>query len=241
MNLEISIGIAIPCYKGHIPNLFKLLDSIEDQTRKPDMVCVSCSSTTEFPFDKVKKYSFPLDVIITEEKKNAAENRNIAIAKLLDVSVSVSTTDICRNLDYITFMDADDIMHPQRIEILLKLFNERNIDIILHNYQQNEINDLNEFEKIENENLSFRINEMRQHWSGCIEHVDFHKYTYEGIHHSQASVKREILLYIKYPEEAEFARREDCIFCHRVFDLPNIQTAYVSNKLSFYKPSGTLF
>ncbi len=37
-------------------------------------------------------------------------------------------------MDYITFIDADDIMHPQRIEFLLKGFQTYDSDIILHNY-----------------------------------------------------------------------------------------------------------
>jgi glycosyltransferase involved in cell wall biosynthesis len=219
-----SIGVAVPCYVGHIPRLFDFLDSVENQTLKPDKVFVSCSSTKEFPFNELKKYSFPLEIKITEEKKNAAENRNIAIENLLDI-------------DYVTFMDADDIMHPKRIEIIMQVFNKNGCDIILHNYEMSEFND---FETIDSESICIRINELRQHFSGCIEHCDFYKYQHEGIHHSQASVKKAILDAVKYPEGCEFARREDCIFCHTVFNLPNIQSVYISNKLSLYKPSGTL-
>ena len=216
-----SIGVAIPCYYGHIPNLINLLDSIENQTSKPNKVVVSCSSTKD-EIELSKSYSFPLEIIISEQHKNAAQNRNIAASKLNDI-------------DYITFIDADDIMHPQRIEILLKVFKETKCDIVLHNYLINNC----KFDKIENVNI--RINELVQCYSGCIRHLDFNKYynTDEHIHHSQNTIKREIFDIIKYPEEHEFTIKEDCIFCYKIFGIPNIKNVYISNKLSYYKPSNT--
>ena len=141
-------------------------------------------------------------------------------------------------MDYITFIDADDIMHPQRIEILLKIFQEHDSDIILHNYFIDVPFEKELFKPIENNNINVRVNSLRQHWSGCIEHIN---YINEGIHHSQVSIKKEIFNDVQFPEETEFNRKEDCIFCHRVFNLPNIQNAYIANKLSFYSPSGTIF
>ena len=114
-----KIGVAIPCYYGHISNLINLLDSIQSQSILPDKVVVSCSSTSIF--ENNKKYSFPLRIIVTKERKNAAQNRNIAAAQL-------------DTMDLITFIDADDIMHPQRIEVLLLVIQNYNSDIILHNY-----------------------------------------------------------------------------------------------------------
>lgn len=220
-----SIGVAIPCYNKHLPRLFELLDSIEKQTIKPNKVCISCSSTREDEFvEALSQYSFPTKVIITEGKKNAAENRNIALSHLLE-------------LDYITFMDADDIMHPQRIEILLKVFKEQVADIILHNYRDQ--NELFKFNKIVDEDISIKINSLQTHWSGCIEHSDYYKYKDEKIHHSQVSVKREIVDYVKFPEEVEYETREDCIFCFKVFQLPNTKNIYIANKLSYYSPSHT--
>jgi glycosyltransferase involved in cell wall biosynthesis len=122
-----KIGVAIPAYIGHIERLFNLLDSIQNQTVIPDKVVVSCSSSKNSDFEldcyleKLQQYTFSLEIITSEEKKNAAQNRNIAASKLSDV-------------DYITFIDADDVMHPQRIEILLNVFQLHESDIVLHNY-----------------------------------------------------------------------------------------------------------
>jgi hypothetical protein len=215
-----KIGVAIPCYKGHIEKLFDLLDSIEKQTRVPDKVVVSCSSTDDFT--NCKEYNFSLEIVITSEKKNAAQNRNIAISRLT-------------NMDYITFIDADDIMHFQRIEILLKVFQDYDSDIILHNFLINN----NEFKRIED--IQIKHNSLTQCESGCLRHKDFSSDLIYKIHHSQPTLKRYILDKIQFPEETEFNRREDSVFCHRVFGLENIKNTYIMNELSYYSPSNTEF
>jgi len=219
-----KIGVAIPCYYGHIDQIFFLLDSIEKQTILPNKVSVSCSSSQ--PFENKKTYSFPLEIIVIEEKQNAAQNRNVAASKLLD-------------MDYITFIDADDIMHPQRIEVLLEVFKKEDSDIILHNfYDETECN-ANIFDKIHT--ICLRTDSLIQSWSGCITHVNGYNDSIYKIHHSQVTVKKNIFKQVKFPEEVEFNRKEDCVFCYRVFSLPNIKNAYIQNKLSYYKPSNTIF
>jgi len=217
-----KIGVAIPCYYGHIEKLYFLLDSIQSQSVLPNKVIVSSSSSLFFENKKV--YSFQLEVIISEEKKNAAENRNIAASRLLD-------------MDYITFIDADDIMHPQRIEVLLEVIKNYNSDIILHNYFDESELSINIFDKIQNINVMTHT--LIQSWSGCITHINGYNDTIDRIHHSQVTVKKNIFEQIKFPEEVEFNRKEDCVFCHRVFSLPNIKNAYVQNKLTYYKESRT--
>lgn len=221
-----KIGVVVPCFLDHIPHLFFLLDSIEMQTRKPDHVVVSCSSTLQ-PVCLPKVFSFPLEIMVTEEGKNAAQNRNIAIERLLED----------KNIDYITFMDADDVMHPQRIEMLIQVFENTNADIILHNFIQDSESSLSQMERIND--VEMRVNQLMQCSSGCIRHVDFYKYYGQLIHHSQSTVKRWVLDCVKYPEEQEYFGKEDCVFCFRVFSLTNVQTAYIANPLSLYSPSGT--
>ena len=219
-----KIGVAIPCYCGHINNLFNLLDSIDSQTIIPNKVVVSSSSTDNLYIDK--KYKFDLELIVIKEKLNAAMNRNNAISKLLD-------------MDYVTFIDADDIMHPQRIEILLNAFKTNDSDIILHNYQTNPFSDKNIFEPINN--IKVRTDTLIKSWSGCITHINGYNDRIDKIHHSQVTVKRWILDLVKFPEEIEFNRKEDSVFCYRVFCLPNIKHSYILNELSYYSPSNTIF
>lgn len=220
-----KIGVAIPAYFGHINALFNLLDSIQNQTILPDKVIVSCSSSKDSDFEKMKQYTFSLKIITIEEKKCAAQNRNIAALQLSDV-------------DYITFIDADDIMHPQRIEILLKTFQEDNSDIILHNYANYENIENKLIQKITENDICIRKNSLKQCYSGCITHENYCNFN-DKIHHGHVSIKQSIFTIIQFPEEPEFYRKEDCVFCHRIFSLPNITNSYIKNELSFYKPSNT--
>ena len=220
-----KIGVAIPCYYGHIQRLYDLLESIEKQTILPDKVVVSSSSTSELTCDKI--YSFPLEVIVTECKQNASKNRNVAASKLLD-------------MDYITFIDADDVMHPQSIEFLLKGFQTYDSDIILHNYFEFSKGTIDNFLGIFKE-INIRNHTLIQGWSGCITHINGYSDSVDKIHHSQVTVKREIFKSVWFPEEEEFNRIEDCVFCYRVFSLPNIKHAYIQNELSYYNPSNTIF
>lgn len=214
-----KIGVAIPCYIGHVNNLFELLDSIESQTILPNKVVVSSSSTQNIELNKT--YSFPLEVICSIEKKNAAQNRNIAASKLMD-------------MDYITFIDADDIMHPQRIEALLFAINNCNSDIILHNYSMVPF-----CEKFEG--FKVRTHTLIQAPSGCITHINGYSDREDKIHHSQVTVKIEIFRKVQFPEDIRFNRKEDSVFCYNVFSLPNINHSYIQNELSYYRPSNTPF
>ena len=85
-----------------------------------------------------------------------------------------------------------------------------------------------------------RTDTLIKSWSGCITHINGYNDRIDKIHHSQVTVKRWILDVVKFPEEIEFNRKEDSVFCYRAFCLP-IKHAYNSNELSYYSPSNTIF
>ena len=207
-----TIGVAIPCYHGHIDILKTLLDNIEKQTRQPDMVIVSCSGTTHLDY----KYSFPLQIITNPNKMNTAQNRNIAASLL--------------HTDIITFMDADDQMHFQRLEIIEKAFIENNIVLLLHNYVLG-------FDKpdIKYDNIIFDINKLgiQSHGSGA-RHLDGHRDMANG----HCSIDRSIS--IKYNESPMYHGQEDSVFTADIIKLFPNRTAYCPLVLSKYVPSSTL-
>ena len=244
------IGVAIPCFIKHIPQCLQLLDALEYQTRRPDEVVVSCSSTAEFPH---KEYSYPIKILVTEKKQNTSTNRNCAAREL--------------QTDIICFFDADDEMHPQRLEVIERSFQSTNgvtgdiqstngvtgdiqsvrdqsvrdqsvreaptTDIILHSFFEESERD-RPYPLIDLSNYSMIRNQLSQAPSGCIT-LD----NVQRIHHGQVSVTKEIFQQVQFPEEREYEIREDCVFCYRVFSLPNIRSVYLPDPLSKYSPSWT--
>jgi glycosyltransferase involved in cell wall biosynthesis len=213
------IGVAIPCYKYHIPVLKRCLDSIEEQSVKPDQVVVSCSSCQDSDIPAYN-YSFPLRIITHTERKNAAQNRNIAASHL--------------DTDIISFFDCDDQMHPRRLEGIKEAFCLINpCDIVLHSYMLNEEN-VEPFEKIER-GFSMQPNCLKRSPTGCA--VYMHNWS-ERLHHSQVSVSQFIFGRYKFKEDPSNERREDALFCGDVLDMPNCQNVYIFNKLSKYYAEG---
>jgi glycosyltransferase involved in cell wall biosynthesis len=223
-----TIGLAICAYKGHIPHLKRLFASIEAQTRKPDMVVVSCSSTEphEMPY-LPESYSFPLSIYTHSEKKNCAQNRNDAASML--------TTDI------ISFMDADDIMHPQRMEIILDSFIKYDICIFMHNYKTchstSEDQQTVSFSPLST--YHFVLNKLyRCPWGSTqVRHEVSGKPS--NIQNGHVSVLHSILKEISFRETEEYLARDDTIFATDVITKYPNQTSYCSEQLSAYFPSGT--
>jgi glycosyltransferase involved in cell wall biosynthesis len=212
-----SIGVAIPCYKHHIPFLKRCLDSIEAQTVKPQKVVVSCSSSVNTDIINYK-YSFPLKILTSQERKNAAENRNYASSFL--------------NTDIVTFFDCDDEMHPQRLEYIVDSFEKHSCDIVLHSYLQNE-ETAQPFQLYDRPDQ--RVNVLRRAPSGCaVVESDYAS----RIHHSQVSVKKSILESYRFKEDVSHERREDSVFCGDVLATPGIQSVYLKNPLSKYYMAG---
>lgn len=206
-----TLGVAIPCYHGHINILKNLLDSIEKQTRKPDMVVVSCSGTNDTPYTQ-DQYSFPLNIITNPNKMNTAQNRNIA-ANALDT-------------DIISFIDADDQMHFQRLEIIEKAF-ENDIVIFLHNY-------IDGFDKpdIKYDDIVFDINRIGLYPCGwMIYHIDNPQ---NNIHNAHVSIHKNIFNLIKYNESPYWCAREDSLFNSEIVKMFPNNTSYCPLELTKY-------
>lgn len=217
----IRIGVAIPCYKRHIPILKRLLDSIEKQTRKPDMVIVSCSSSKsqDIPYN-MGNYSFPFKIIVHENRLNAAENRNIAGNSL--------------DTDIISFIDADDEMHPQRLEIIETVFTKYDCELVVHNFHDM--------------NTESDVNFKMLNCINCIPGSVFPiPYTIEvfndsgekqQVHRSQSTIRKVLFNDIQYPEDISIERMEDSRFCYLVALRVQNKCMYIADKLSKYYPEG---
>ena len=222
--MSLTIGVVIPCYKPHIGVLKRLLDSIEAQSRKPDMVVVSCSSSQEedMPY-KSSDYSYPLKIFTHSEKRNTAQNKNYG-------SRIVGT-------DIISYFDADDIMHPQRIEVIFNVFMKNsNLKLLLHSLKLNPP-DFN-YPTYEVENIPVELDPFFIcHWGA----VNLKHESYRAIHNGHNAIRKDIFNEVQYIESDDGLGREDTIF-NRVLiqKYQNSQCiGYCPYELTWYFPSST--
>ena len=228
-----TISIIIPCIPRDIKFLDRLLDSIRNQTFKPHEVIICLSETDDLQAEKIKndlqKYNLPLKIINTTDKRNASQNRNAGIDN--------STGNI------LSFMDADDVMHPKKLYYVNKYFNEYNPYIFVHSYVKNM--DVNKAVINNKPNLynGIYVWDLLMKYNGKIVNVEdgYSKWgVFLNVHHGHVSVKREVVDNVRYREEPLFRRGQDSIFIRDVINHygRNKNTfLYANIPLSGYIPS----
>ncbi len=119
------VSVIIPCTASHFCHLFSLLQSYANQTRLPDEVVISLSQIelldgVEIDALEEARWPFACKILRHNGKKSAGVNRLLA----------------CKSAsgDLIVCQDADDIPHPQRIEIVSYVFENYPICHLLHMY-----------------------------------------------------------------------------------------------------------
>ena len=120
-----TTSIVIPCVPQHFGHIFGLLYQYEHQTCIPDQIVISlseseCMSDEEFLFVENYHWPFELKIIKNHGKRSAGENRTIG------------SEHSCGDL--ILLQDADDIPHPQRVEIVKYIFEHYFIDHLMHSF-----------------------------------------------------------------------------------------------------------
>ena len=177
-NKHSTIGVGIPCIPRDFDVLSRLLDSITRQTLQPFEVVVSLSNASENDSQKFKeillKYSdIHFKTFITGNSHNASQNRNV----ILDYYHSQTKFEI------LSFIDSDDEMHSQRLEIISKSFVKYSCDLLLHGYFTGSEPYLPEWFRIRNDNEIkelLRTNKSIVSWS-------------DGrLHHGHVSISKQV-------------------------------------------------
>jgi glycosyltransferase involved in cell wall biosynthesis len=210
MDSPFSLGVVIPCHKPYIPFLGQCLDSIEFQSVKPDKVVVVCSSSTpdDIP-SSYRDYSFPITIITREDARNQAQNRNEGL--------SIIGTDV------VSFFDADDLMHPHRIQYLRTYM--PHTDFIAHAFVTE-----GPFRVIRNPTV--HLNRLMRGPSGC---VQFNPFRNAIIHHAHVTVRADLLKTFTFDESNTVAGvNEDCLFCGDIVGS-GARTIYIEEPLSWYR------
>ena len=135
-----KISIIIPCHYKHFQYIDQLLQMYNKQSMIPtEIIVVLCESTkiSENIIDNAenKKYKYNLKIIRIKEKSAAGKNRYIGTKEAIG--------------DIIIFQDADDLPHPQRIEIIQRCFKQYpSINHILHSCSRSIMNTFYNIDKI---------------------------------------------------------------------------------------------
>ena len=211
-----TLGIAIPCYKPHWEILPALLKNIQESTRLPDKVVVSCSSWHENGERVLEDYPFPVLVLFTTQIQNASQNRNRAGTRL--------------DTDLISFIDADDRMHPRRLDIVEKTMEANpQVHALYHGYVYR--HDYN-YEFTEEDATSCLLNIERTPdpiWTNC-------RVVEPLLHHAHVTVHKETFQKLKFVEERWAHRIEDGIYARQLIEQ-GFTIRYIPFRLSLYNPN----
>lgn len=122
---EQTVSVIIPCHSTHAECLIPLLQNYAEQTVQPEEVIVALSDAEQLPFGwvealKNREFPFPVQWLVCGKKLSAGANRNRAC--------QIAKGDI------LLLQDADDIPHPQRVEVVKHFFKKYRVDHLMHFY-----------------------------------------------------------------------------------------------------------
>ena len=219
------ISVCIPCIKRDQYKLFRLIDSIEKQYVKPHEIVISLSGVENNKKNKLfykklqQNTSIKIKLIFSKYKKYAGENRNIA------------TENSKGNI--IIYIDADDLMKPNRIERILELFNKYNCKCILHSFENNLTNITTKNKtKIYDSNFMYNLHKKCK---TPFLHIDNENI----LHHGHLSIKREVFNKIKFLYNEKYKRGQDSKFVRDILDYYKNKNSiiFTNEKLSYYVAS----
>jgi glycosyltransferase involved in cell wall biosynthesis len=121
--ISLKTSVIIPCVPKHFTHIGPLLQIYAKQTVPPDEIVISLSESDQIASHFISSlettsWPFSLKIIKSPAKCSAGKNRNIAC------SYASGNLLLCQ--------DADDLPHPQRVEIVKWLFENYAIDHLMH-------------------------------------------------------------------------------------------------------------
>jgi glycosyltransferase involved in cell wall biosynthesis len=120
-------SVVIPCHSVHALFLQEVLGNLERQTVLPWEVVIALSDLNHVSpcvLNKLESscWPFPVTLITSQKLLYAGQNRNLAC------SYAQGDIIICQ--------DADDVPHPQRIEIVRYFFENSDADLLVHTFMR---------------------------------------------------------------------------------------------------------
>jgi glycosyltransferase involved in cell wall biosynthesis len=223
-----KISVVIPCYDKHFLYLSKRMVELQTSTNKPDEVIISLNGCKNIDHKKIEllenrcKQIFTNFLIIkNEERVPRPEARNLTYDYI--------TSDI------ICLCDADDRIHPQRIEITKYFFEKYNISHLLNSYilsecqksnnccllcdsgKPNKFINYTNFDKIKalHPKDLFEINFGSDFIKPEVKTILGHNGKYQILpHHGNCAFTKEVFNKIKF--DTKYPRGQDSLFCQQV-------------------------
>ena len=180
---KVTTSILVPCAAKHAVLLPELMKQLTSQTALPDEVIVSISGTTAAP--NLPPLPFRVRILTDAAKAYAGKNRNRA--------ASAARGDV------LIYQDADDVSHPQRIEIAKHLFGHFFVEHLLHGYTQSAVTPA----------------WLAQRFLNHVDRARYVPYSYtHEFHNGNAVTTREVFRHVKWAENV--ARGQDVVYNHAV-------------------------
>ena len=215
-NTKPKVVVVVPCIPKHLDHLPGLFKSINQQTLHPVKVIVTLSETNNYDCKRFEMMYRPhlesyieLKFNCIDCKNNSAENRNRAISNY-------------EGIDFISYIDADDEMCPNRLKRMTDLMIQHNADMGLHSFDDG-VN-----QRCETGNRVILAPEMRK-----IEKKNNKTLHISSIqvHHGHSMIKPKVIQNVK--QDPKFGYGEDSKFVREVI-RKGYDVVYTDDKLSHY-------
>jgi hypothetical protein len=117
--------------------------------------------------------------------------------------------------DVVCFCDADDPIHPQKCEVIKRVFDNKDVDALLHNYNTSNV----KFEEIDTQHIEL------EKVAGCDHPPSKNVYTDSDkpIAHGPISIRKEVTSEITYGDSS---CGEDALFCQSILKSPKYSLYY---------------
>lgn len=216
----VTISLCVPCIPPDIHKLESLVQNTNKQSKLPNEMIIGLSETTKRDSkslsNKLNKISrFPVIVSNTEQKAYAGINRNRA-------------ADLA-SYEYVSFIDADDIMHPERLKIIAETIGSQGRPMgVVHGFT---------YDKVAGDLGTFDIWNSKKFWDYHNKYSRSESLNYPKIslHHGHPTYKSSVFESVKFTNRK---RGQDAEMLRNVVDHYKGGVVYVEAPLTgYYKRS----
>tara|TARA_B100000929_G_scaffold278449_1_gene254707 strand:- start:18 stop:692 length:675 start_codon:yes stop_codon:yes gene_type:complete len=130
-----KVSFCITCYDRDIHLLGEALSYVKNQTVKPDETLIIASGIKSLGYNDPDVFNEFLKTLIA--RYNLEKSDPIRIFTLNDRMLPGGARNVGGELatgDVVCFCDVDDPIHPQKCEIVKRVFDNKNVDALIHNY-----------------------------------------------------------------------------------------------------------